>query len=79
MSFKGVRPSGQPRPLRGIAEDVGTMPANFVDGGVAPASGLPDSIRGAQEAYLDLAENVIQPAPSVGLNPMPFATLRKGR
>lgn len=79
MTFRGVRPSAQPRTLRSIAEDKGTTPSGFVEGGVALGSGLPDAIRGAHETYSDHAGVPIVVAPRPAIDPAPFATLRRGR
>jgi hypothetical protein len=78
MGFRGVRPPGQPRTLRSNAEDKGTVPANFVDGGVE-ASGLPNGVRGAGETYVDVADSSVHAAPTPSLSPSPFASIRKGR
>ena len=81
MAFYGVHPPAQPRTLRTIAEDKGTMPAGFVDGGVAPSSGLPISMPGAMERYSDYAgvQVVATTKAARPQDPNPFASLRRGR
>ena len=78
MAFHGVRPTAQPRTLRSIAEDRGTTPSGFLEGGVAPGSGLPESMPGATSTYTGMGALVV-PAPRPVADPMPFATLRRGR
>lgn len=78
MAFKGVKPSGQPRTLRGIAEDKGTVPAGFVSGDLDPATLLPKGMPGASQTYKDgQGENVV--AASKPISPAPFANVKRGR
>ena len=78
--FRGARPLAQPRTLRSIAEDKGTMPAGFLDGGVAPGSGLPDAMPTAHETYFDAAGvGVVAGSPAPLTISSPFGTLRRGR
>lgn len=80
MAFYGVHPPAQPRTLRTIAEDKGTTPSGFVDGGVEPGSGLPASMPGASERYSDYAGvQVVATKPTRSQDPNPFASLRRGR
>lgn len=80
MAFYGVHPPAQPRTLRTIAEDKGTSPAGFVDGGVAPGSGLPISMPGALERYSDYAGvQVVAAKPMRSQDPNPFASVRRSR
>ena len=79
MAFHGIRPTAQPRTLRSIAEDKGTTPSGFTDGGVAPGSGLPDTMMGAHQTYGDYAGVQVVPSARPAIDPAPFASLRRGR
>lgn len=51
--FKGIRPAGQPRSLRSIAEGV-EQPGNFPeDVPYVPSAGVPASTTGAGDTYRD--------------------------
>jgi len=51
--FKGIRPTGQPRSLRSIAEGV-EKPSNFpMDVPYVPSAGVPASTTGANDTYKD--------------------------
>lgn len=72
--FRGPRPAAQPRTLRSIAEDKGTVPNGFIDGGVG-AGGLPIGMPGAEQTYIDTPP-AVTPAPSPP-GPNPFGTIRR--
>jgi len=73
--FRGPRPASQPRTLRSIAEDKGTVPNGFVDGGVTAESGLPTSMPGAGQMYVEALPGVRPHTPPPG--PLPFGTIRR--
>jgi hypothetical protein len=77
MMFRGPRPAAQPRTLRSIAEDKGTAPAGFVDGGIAP-SGLPISAPTAMQHYVGKLPGVI-PGTAMPPGPSPFGVVRRSR
>lgn len=73
--FNGPKPSAQPRTLRTIAEQKGTVPNGFIDGGVAP-SGLPVGTPGAEQVYQDQMPAVTSAPPPP--SPSPFGSIRRG-
>jgi hypothetical protein len=79
--FKGNKPSAQPRTLRTIAEQKGSNPAGF-DGEIpyVPQTGLPVTVKGATELYVDEAMHVTlsgDKSQAKGADPSPFASIRK--
>lgn len=77
MTFRGTKPSAQPRTLRTIAENKGTTPAGF-DGGEAydAQAGLPAGALTAGQRYEDPAAAAAQQGSAVrkttAADPKPF-------
>lgn len=80
--FRGVKPEGQPRTLRTIAEDGGASPAGF-EGALpySPQAGMPASEQGATQLYHDdVASTREQQAgggPVTAAEPRPFVVRGK--
>lgn len=77
--FRGKRPTAQPRTLRGIAEDKGTVPKGF-DGSDNYHAGMidPDSDHSYEDKAEQARASVSEANKPAGANPNPFQSLRRG-
>lgn len=80
MSYRGPKPPSQPRTLRSIAEEKGTVAAGFVPDTADPVTHLPQDFKDAGQVYRD-PETVkhVTAGTRKPIGPNPFANLRRGR